>query len=87
MTTLDNAQAVVEHMTGLGNAVQARHLMRFFKTGPGDYGCGDKFLGLTVPETRAVVSKCKSLELNEIAKLLHSPWHEVRLCGLIVLVE
>lgn len=87
MTTLDNAQAVVEHMTGLGNAVQARHLMRFFKTGPGDYGYGDKFLGLTVPETRAVVLKCKRLELNEIAKLLHSPWHEVRLCGLIVLVE
>ncbi len=86
MTTLDNAQAVIDYMSGLGNAVQARHLMRFFKTGPGDYGYGDKFLGLTVPETRAVVSKCKSLELNEIAKLSHSPLHEVSLCGFILLV-
>lgn len=63
-------------------------LMRFFKTGKGQYGEGDQFLGLKVPTTRAVVkSVYKSVDLQEIPALLHSPWHEVRLCGFLLLVE
>lgn len=87
MTSLGSAHEVIEHMARLGNANQVLHLMRFFKTGPGEYGYGDKFLGIKVPDTRAVVSRCKSLPLSEIDKLLVSPWHEVRLCGLLVLVS
>lgn len=64
------------------------HLMRFFKTGKGEYGEGDMFLGLTVPQTRAIVRQAaRRVPLEEVEKLLYSPWHEVRLCGFLLLVE
>ena len=81
-----NAEQVIAHMESLADEQQARHLMRFFKTGKGDYGEGDRFLGIKVPETRRVVARCKRLPLIEVEKLLASPWHEVRLCGLLALV-
>lgn len=83
---LGTAEQVIAHMESLADEQQARHLMRFFKTGKGDYGDGDRFLGIKVPETRRVVAHCKQLPLNEVEMLLVSPWHEVRLCGLLVLV-
>lgn len=67
---------------------QRDHLIRFFKTGKGQYGEGDCFLGLKVPQTRAIVKEAKLLvEKEDLEKLLYSPWHEVRLCGLLLLVE
>lgn len=60
---------------------------RFFKTGPGQYGEGDKFLGVTVPNTRNVAKVGKDLSMSEVEKLLHSPWHEDRLLALIILVS
>ena len=61
--------------------------MGFFKTGPGEYGYGDEFLGLKVPQTREVVKNIwKDFPLSEIPLLLMSKWHEVRLCGLLILV-
>ena len=61
--------------------------MGFFKTGPGEYGYGDEFLGLKVPQTREVVKNIwKDLPLSEVPELLMSKWHEVRLCGLLILV-
>ena len=74
------------HMQSLGDEQQAQHLMRFFKTGKGDYGEGDRFLGIKVPDTRRVVAQCKYLPLSEVEQLLTSSWHEERLCGLLVLV-
>lgn len=63
-------------------------LMRFFRTGKGEYGEGDEFLGLKVPQTRAIVRECRGeVSLDEIGKLLGSRWHEVRLCGFLLLVE
>ena len=62
-------------------------LMGFFKTGPGEYGEGDKFLGLKVPQTREVVRAAKDLPLSEVPVLLMSRWHEVRLCGLLIMVD
>ena len=62
-------------------------LQRFFKTGPGEYGEGDLFLGLSVPSIRKDCIPYKALELNEIEKLLQSPWHEVRLAAVILLAE
>lgn len=85
-TSLNTADQVVACLQSLGDEEQARHLMRFFKTAPGEYGHGDKFLGIKVPETRAMASKATALNLGEVDKLLASPWHEVRLCGLLVLV-
>ena len=74
-------------MESLQNEEQQRILMRFFKTGPCEYGEGDEFLGLKVPQTREVVKHVwKDLSLNEIPELLMNRWHEVRLCGLLILV-
>lgn len=67
---------------------QRDHLMRFFKTGEGQYGEGDQFLGLKVPQTRAVVKQAAlRVPFEEIETLLYSQWHEVRLCGFLLLVE
>ncbi len=70
------------------NEKQREILMRFFKTGKGQYGEGDEFLGLKVPQTRAIVKESKlQMTLEEIEMLLYSKWHEVRLCGFLLLVE
>lgn len=74
-------------MESLRNEVQRDILMRFFKTAPGEYGYGDEFLGLKVPETREIVKAAKDIPLHEVPQLLMSKWHEVRLCGLLVLVS
>jgi 3-methyladenine DNA glycosylase AlkD len=66
---------------------QAAVLTRFFKTGPGDYGEGDRFIGVRVPQTRLVVRESRGLPLAEIEKLVADPIHEVRLCGLLILVD
>jgi 3-methyladenine DNA glycosylase AlkD len=64
----------------------AEHSQRFFKTGPGEYGEGDRFLGIRVPELRKAAQKFKHLPLNELGQLLQSEWHEVRLTALFILV-
>ena len=75
-------------MESLQNDTQRTILMSFFKTAPGQYGFGDEFLGLKVPQTRSIVrSVAINLSLDEVPELLLSRWHEVRLCGLLVLVE
>ena len=74
-------------MESLRDEEQRRVLMGFFKTGPGEYGEGDEFLGLKVPQTREVVRAAKDLPLSEIPTLLMSRWHEVRLCGLLIMVD
>ena len=82
------ARTVIEHMVSLRDEKQAQHLMRFFKTGKGEYGEGDRFLGLKVPQTREIVKQVAAdLPLSEVGHLLENPWHEVRLCGLLVLVD
>ena len=82
------AKEIIEHMESLRNEEQRRILMRFFKTGKGEYGFGDEFLGLKVPQTRQVVKVVwKDLPLSEVPELLMSQWHEVRLCGLLILVS
>lgn len=85
MTT---AREIIDIMLEQENDAQRRILSRFFKTGKGEYGEGDKFVGLKVPQTRAIVKSARlDVSLEEIEKLLLSEWHEVRLCGLLLLVE
>lgn len=81
------AQEIIETMEAMRNDVQRQNLMRFFKTGKGQYGEGDEFLGLKNPETRAVVDEIGNISLEEIHILLMSHWHEVRLCGFLLLVK
>ena len=81
------AKEIIGYMESLRNEEQRRVLMGFFKTGPGEYGEGDEFLGLKVPQTREVVRAAKDLPLSEVPVLLMSHWHEVRLCGLLIMVD
>ena len=82
-----NARAIERRLRALGDRDRARHSLRFFRTGPGEYGEGDRFLGLTVPDIRAVAREAKDSSLDTLEQLLQSPWHEVRLLALVVLVE
>jgi 3-methyladenine DNA glycosylase AlkD len=80
------AREIIDYMETLRDEEQRQGLMRFFKTGAGQYGEGDEFLGLKVPQTRAVVKLVTDLPLNEIPELLANRYHEVRLCGFLLLV-
>lgn len=87
MTNHTNAQEIITYMESLRNDQQREILMRFFKTGPGEYGYGDEFLGLKVPQTREVVKNVsQDFPLSEVPTLLMNRWHEVRLCGFLILV-
>ena len=66
---------------------KAKFLLGFFKCAPGQYGEGDRFLGITVPAQRTVAGRFKSLDENSIQELLDSPFHEHRLTGLFILVH
>ena len=67
---------------------QVEGLSRFFKTGPGQYGEGDKFLGIKVPVTREVVRRCwPSVTFDELKECIASEYHEVRLAALLTLVQ
>lgn len=82
------AKEIIDYMESLRNDKQRRILMRFFKTAPGEYGYGDEFLGLKVPQTREVVRlAAPDFPLSEVPELLMSRWHEVRLCGVLILVD
>lgn len=84
---MGTARDVIAYMESLRDDVQRENLMRFFKTGPGEYGEGDEFLGLKVPQTREIVKSAgQGFPLSEIPELLMNRWHEVRLCGFLILV-
>ncbi|MCR4329864.1 MAG: DNA alkylation repair protein [Candidatus Roizmanbacteria bacterium] len=71
----------------LADPSRAKHSARFFKTKKGEYGAGDTFVGLTVPQVRGIAKKYKNLSFSDIEELLQSPIHEYRLCALIILVN
>lgn len=78
---------IKQELKSLSNPEKAKNLMRFFKTAPGQYGEGDKFLGITVPEQKAVAKKYyKDIPLSEVQNLLNSLIHEERLVALTILV-
>lgn len=70
-----------------GNREIAEHSQRFFKTGKGQYGEGDRFIGIRVPVLRKLARKYQELPADEALKLLKSPVHEERLCSLFILVD
>jgi 3-methyladenine DNA glycosylase AlkD len=82
--SLKNLRTILEN---LSNHAQAKILSRFFKTGKGEYGEGDKFLGIKVPVSRNIAKKFKDLELEEIQELINSSIHEERLIALFILTE
>ena len=80
-----SAIKVVKEIQALSNRGRAHDLQKFFQTAPGQYGEGDVFLGLTVPQVRTVAKEYKSISLDEIDVLIRTKFHEVRLCGLVIL--
>lgn len=81
------AKETITLMESMRDEAQRKILMRFFKTGVGQYGHGDQFLGIKVPHTREVVKAAAGLPMDEIQTLIDSEWHEVRLCGFLLLVD
>ncbi|MDR2469097.1 MAG: DNA alkylation repair protein, partial [Tannerella sp.] len=81
------ATFIMNDLQEAANPEKAQILQKFFKTAPGQYGEGDQFLGIVVPVIRKRVKKHLQTPLPEICKLLHSPYHEVRLCALLLLTE
>jgi len=78
------ARQVKQHLRSLGNPERARFALRYFKTGPGQYGEGDRFLGISAPVLRKAAKEYQDLETQEILELLHSPLHEVRVFALLI---
>ena len=83
---MNSAANVVSDLHRLANSRKATDLQRFFKTGPGDYAEGDIFLGIVAPKTRLIAKKYSDLSIVEIKKLTESKYHEIRFCGLLILV-
>ncbi len=78
---------VTDDLKQAGNSEKSKNLSRFFKTGKGQYGEGDIFLGVSVPEQRKIARRYYDISLNEIVELIESPIHECRLTGLLILVD
>jgi len=85
--TLTSIDDVRKALALLANPEIAAHSARFFKTGPGEYGEGDEFMGIRVPRLRAVAAISKTIHWSEVTNLLHSPLHEERLTALIMWVN
>ena len=80
-------KTITNKLQALSDAEKREIFPRFFKAGKGEYGEGDRFLGVTVPNIRAIAKLHKDISIEEIRELIQSEWHEVRLCALIIMVE
>lgn len=79
--------AARKRLRELGDPADAEFLQRFFKTGPGEYSEGDRFLGIRVPVTRQLAREFRDLPLDDVVGLLHEPWHEARLLAVILMAN
>jgi 3-methyladenine DNA glycosylase AlkD len=82
-----NVQAIRKRLRLLADREKAKVLQGFFKTGPGQYGEGDIFLGVTVPKLRGLAKECRDTAVDDIIKLLRSRVHEGRVLALLLLVR
>lgn len=86
--TIDlSAKAVIRELEAASDPDIARQSTRFFKTGPGEYGESDLFLGLRVPTLRSTCKTFRGIPVHHIETLMHSKYHEIRLCALFMLVD
>jgi 3-methyladenine DNA glycosylase AlkD len=85
MTT--ELSALQAEVAALASPERAKANTAYFKTGPGQYGEGDQFAGLTLPQMRSLVKKYRDLGIDDCEELLHSPLHEERMLALLLLVQ
>jgi len=83
---MSDLQHLQQRLAELADPAIAVHSARFFKTGPGEYGEGDKFLGIRVPKLRKLVGQYRNLPIQDVVQLLQSSWHEKRLLAALILV-
>ena len=81
------ADFIIAELQSVGTPAKAAHLQRFFKTGPGQYGEGDVFIGVVVPHIRSIAKANLGTPVSELHRLLRSDYHEARLCALLILTE
>jgi 3-methyladenine DNA glycosylase AlkD len=81
------AQHILDELQSVANEAKAKHLQRFFKTGAGQYGEGDVFLGIVVPVTRSIAKANLHTPLPELDILIKSKYHEARLCAILIVTE
>jgi 3-methyladenine DNA glycosylase AlkD len=81
------ADEIVARLQALGDPEHARFVAGYFRTGPGEYGEGDRFLGIRVPVLRRLVREYRGVPLERAAELLRSPWHEARLLACLLLAD
>lgn len=86
MNKKTSAAFVLQQLEAQSDAEKKAFLPYFFKTGEGEYGEGDKFLGVVVPKIRIVAKQNKDIPYASIDDLLSSEWHEARMCALLILV-
>lgn len=84
---MNAADKITRSLRAYSNRKDAKILSWFFKTGPGEYGEGDSFLGIRMPILRKLVREYRSAPVPIAVRLLKSPWHEVRLFALLLMVE
>ncbi|MFH1247321.1 MAG: DNA alkylation repair protein, partial [Candidatus Micrarchaeota archaeon] len=80
-------QKIIDALNKFGNKKKAKLLCRFFKTGTGQYGEGDVFLGITVPQLRKIAKQFSNLSFVQLQPLLNSKIHEYRMVALLILVQ
>jgi 3-methyladenine DNA glycosylase AlkD len=81
------SEEIAARLEAMGDAEHARFVAGYFRTGPGEYGEGDMFLGIRVPVLRGLVREYRGLPLERAAELLRSPWHEARLLACLLLAD
>jgi 3-methyladenine DNA glycosylase AlkD len=81
------AASIRRQLRAIADPSRVPILQRFFRTGKGEYAEGDRFIGVTVPQMRALCRQCRGAALSEIERLLHSSIHEDRLTALLLLVD
>lgn len=82
-----SVEGIRKKLKNLGSVERAKALQRFFKTGPGEYGEGDRFLGIRVPVLRGLAKEYEGIAPAEAGRMLRSPFHEERLLALLILVR
>lgn len=80
-------EIIKKELKQLGNKEHATRLQKYFKTGRGEYGEGDRFIGIRVPALRKIVKKYREISIGEASEFIKSPFHEERLFSLLVLVD